>query len=73
METGKANAFAPGTSILGGAASGLSYEGAVRDAMARDDSARRRQEGARRPVAAPQSQSPWYEAPSRAVAARAGH
>jgi hypothetical protein len=45
-----------GTSILGGAASGLSYEGALRDAMARDDLSRRREAGRLRHVPAPQTQ-----------------
>ena len=45
-----------GTSILGGAASGLTYEGALRDAMARDDQSRRREAGRRRDVPAPQTQ-----------------
>ncbi len=37
--------FGPGTSILGGAAGGLSYEGALRDAVAREQAARRSEAG----------------------------
>ena len=50
-------AFAPGGSILGGAAGGLSYEGALRDAVARDEIQRRRDAGRTRQVAPPQVQS----------------
>lgn len=45
-----------GTSVLGGAACGLTYEGALRDAIARDDQSRRREAGRRRDVPAPQTQ-----------------
>ena len=48
--------FGLGNSILGGAAGGLSYEGALRDAVAREAAARRREAGQRRPVPAPQTQ-----------------
>ncbi|SDB73634.1 hypothetical protein [Belnapia rosea] len=48
--------FGSGTSILGGAACGLSYEGALRDAMAREEAARRREAGRTRRVPAPQTQ-----------------
>ena len=37
--------FAPGASVLGGAAGGLSYEGIMRDAMAVDERARRQEVG----------------------------
>jgi hypothetical protein len=46
----------PGASILGGAAAGLTYDGALRDAVAREDIARRRERGRLRPVAPPQTQ-----------------
>jgi hypothetical protein len=48
--------FGLGTSILGGAAGGLSYEGALRDAVAREAAARRREAGQHRRVPAPQTQ-----------------
>ena len=48
--------FGAGTSILGGAACGLTYEGALRDAVAREDAARRREAGRSRRVAPPQTQ-----------------
>lgn len=38
-------AFAPGVSLLGGAAGGLSYEGMMRDAVALEDRARRDEVG----------------------------
>jgi hypothetical protein len=57
MERRNSPAFMPGTSILGGAACGLSYEGALRDAVARDDILRRREAGRTRRVAAPQTQA----------------
>lgn len=50
--------FVPGASVLGGAAAGLSYEGAVRDAMAREERSRRRAEAASRRMPPPQSQRP---------------
>lgn len=34
--------FLPGTSVLGGAACGLSYEGLMRDAVGQEERARRR-------------------------------
>ena len=37
--------FAPGASVLGGAAGGLSYEGIMRDAVAAEDRARRKEAG----------------------------
>ena len=49
--------FGPGTSILGGAACGLTYEGARQDAIARDDLARRREAARHRRVAPPQTQA----------------
>ncbi|MCO6419657.1 hypothetical protein JYK14_26325 [Siccirubricoccus sp. KC 17139] len=48
--------LAPGVSALGGAACGLSYEGALRDAMAREERDRRREAGRRRTPPAPQQQ-----------------
>ena len=45
MDSRKSPMFGAGTSILGGAAGGLSYEGALRDAVAREDLARRREAG----------------------------
>ncbi len=48
--------FGLGTSILGGAACGLSYEGALRDALAREAAARRREAGLLRSIPAPQTQ-----------------
>ena len=57
--------FAPGTSVLGGAASGLSYEGCLRDAVAREERALRRESaqegGRRRAPPPPRSQSPRQE------------
>ncbi|MBL6456698.1 hypothetical protein JMJ55_15285 [Belnapia sp. T6] len=49
-------AFGPGTSVLGGAAAGLTYDGALRDAYAREEVARRREAGRSRRVPAPQTQ-----------------
>jgi hypothetical protein len=57
MDSRKSPMFALGTSILGGAAGGLSYEGALRDAVAREDIARRREMGRNRRLAAPQNQA----------------
>jgi type IV secretory pathway TrbL component len=57
MDNRKSPMFGAGTSILGGAAGGLSYEGALRDAVAREDIARRREAGRNRRVAAPQNQA----------------
>jgi hypothetical protein len=37
--------FAPGASVLGGAAGGLSYEGMMRDAMAAEERSRRQEMG----------------------------
>jgi len=37
--------FAPGASVLGGAAGGLSYEGLMRDAVAREERERRQEAG----------------------------
>jgi hypothetical protein len=63
-------AFAPGASILGGAAAGLSYEGAVRDAVAREDLARRRQDAALRATPPPPlPQQRRREAPDRRMVA----
>ena len=53
----------PGMSVLGGAAAGLSYEGALRDAVAREDRARWQDEAAPRRVPKPQTQRPRREAP----------
>lgn len=57
MRRGKADSFGPGTSVLGGAAAGLTYEGCLRDALAREERAGRQQAGQRRPVPAPQQQA----------------
>ena len=57
MDRRKSSVFAPGTSILGGAACGLSYEGALRDALARDDAARRREARGDHRVAPPPTQA----------------
>lgn len=46
-----------GTSVLGGAACGLSYDGALRDAVAPEEQSRRREAGRSRKVAAPQTQA----------------
>jgi len=59
--------FAPGTSVLGGAAAGLSYEGCLRDAMAREERRWQREEGRTRRVPPPQSQTAWRE-PARVPA-----
>ena len=42
----------PGNSILGGAAAGLSYEGALRDALANEEQERRHEAGRMRAAAA---------------------
>ena len=52
----------PGASVLGGAAGGLSYEGTLRDALAAEDRARRREAGRSRPVPRVVVQSPRAEA-----------
>ena len=57
MERPGQPAFLPGGSILGGAAGGLSYEGALRDAVSGEEKARRRATGEARKVAAPQMQA----------------
>jgi hypothetical protein len=46
----------PGRSILGGAAAGLSYEGARADPLAREERERRREAGRLRVMPAPQLQ-----------------
>ena len=46
----------PGRSILGGAAAGLSYEGASGDALAREERERRREAGRLRVMPPPQLQ-----------------
>ncbi|GGC38438.1 hypothetical protein GCM10011504_16040 [Siccirubricoccus deserti] len=56
MYRGNAVRIPPGASVLGGAACGLSYEGVMRDAMARDETARRREAGRNRGTPAPQQQ-----------------
>lgn len=43
----------PGNSILGGAAAGLSYEGALRDALAKEERERRQEAGWMRAALAP--------------------
>ncbi len=60
--------FGLGTSILGGAAGGLSYEGALRDAVAREAAAQRREAGRLRRVSAPQTQ-PLHERQPESVQA----
>jgi hypothetical protein len=57
MDSRKSPMFGLGTSILGGAAGGLSYEGALRDAVAREDIARRRELGRNRRAATPSDQA----------------
>jgi hypothetical protein len=57
MRERDAFAFPPGTSVLGGAAAGLSYEGALRDVLAREDADRRRVFGAGRRAPPQQSQA----------------
>lgn len=57
MERPGQPAFLPGGSILGGAAAGLSYEGALRDAVSGEEKARRREVGQARKMAAPQLQA----------------
>ena len=62
MERLDSPGFPPGGSILGGAAGGLSYEGALRDAVAPDEILRRRAAGRSRQVAPPQVQGQLPEA-----------
>ena len=50
--------FAPGASVLGGAAGGLSYEGMMRDAMAAEERGRRRETGHGRDLPHVQVQRP---------------
>lgn len=69
--------FAPGTSVLGGAAAGLSYEGCLRDALACEEWERRREAGRSRhapPAPKPQASRP-EPAPEwrRAAALEAAH
>jgi hypothetical protein len=54
----------PGSSVLGGAAGGLSYEGALRDAMALEDRDRRRDAGRHRGMPQRQVQAAPAAAPS---------
>jgi hypothetical protein len=60
--------FPAGGSVLGGAAGGLSYEGALRDALAVEERDRRREAGHRRE--APQTQPRRREPERRKPAAR---
>jgi hypothetical protein len=60
----------PGVSVLGGAACGLNYEGVLRDAMACDETARRREAGRRRGTPAPQQQRVQGMPPGQAPQAR---
>ncbi len=60
--------FGLGTSILGGAAGGLSYEGALRDAVARDAAVQRREAGRLHRVPAPQTQPRHERQPESAQA-----
>ncbi len=60
MDRPNRQAFAPGVSLLGGAAGGLSYEGMMRDAVALEERARRLDSGHSRSlprVAVPQVQA----------------
>jgi hypothetical protein len=50
--------FAPGTSVLGGAACGLSYEGLMRDAVAMEERSRRQEKGRNLGVPRAQVQAP---------------
>lgn len=60
--------FAPGASVLGGAAGGLSYEGMMRDAIAAEERARRQEAGWSRgaPRAPVQLQRPEADRSSQA-------
>jgi hypothetical protein len=70
MRSSQDRRFGPGTSVLGGAASGLSYEGCLRDAMAEEERASRREAARRRPVPAPQQQQAQRPADAERQAAR---
>jgi hypothetical protein len=70
MPRENATRIPPGASLLGGAACGLSYEGALRDAMARDDTTRRREAGRDRGTPAPQQQRVQGAPPGQAQQAR---
>ena len=48
----------PGNSILGGSASGLSYEGALRDALGREEQERRLEAGRLQKVSSPRAAQP---------------
>ncbi|MBV1798005.1 hypothetical protein [Siccirubricoccus sp. G192] len=58
--------FPAGSSVLGGAAGGLSYEGALRDALAVEERDRRREAGRRReaPQAQPRRREPERRKPA---------
>jgi hypothetical protein len=62
MDRQNRHPIAPGASVLGGAGSGLSYEGALRDAVALEERDRRREAGRSRVVPMAQSQTPHREA-----------
>ena len=62
--------FAPGVSVLGGAAGGLSYEGLMRDAMAAEERSRRQEAG--HSVALPRVQVQRPEVAKAAQARMAG-
>ena len=64
--------FAPGVSVLGGAAGGLSYEGLLRDAIAQEERSRRLEKGRFRDVPRAQVQAPRPEAKQAAQARMAG-
>jgi hypothetical protein len=69
MHRGNVVRIPPGASVLGGAACGLSYEGVLRDAMARDETARRREAGCNRATPAPQQQRVQGAPPGQALQA----
>lgn len=52
MQSRNAPRSLPGNSILGGSAAGLSYEGALRDALAAEERERRQEAGRMRDAAA---------------------
>ena len=65
--------FAPGVSVLGGAAGGLSYEGMMRDAVAHEERSRRQEAGRSRLAPKGQAAKPAPQAQIQSPQPKADH
>lgn len=72
MREGTRAGLVPGMSVLGGAAGGFTYEGALRDALAPDDRRRRLQAGEGRRPPPQQVQATRPPAPAAQAARQQG-